>query len=70
MAEIHQATAAALGWPKSKYAWVEHERRWHCRLVPLDRVIRAFRGRGVGGRARTLGARSVLAQPVIGLEAA
>lgn len=35
---IDQATAAALGWPKSKYAWVERERRWLCRSVPLDRV--------------------------------
>lgn len=41
MAEVDQATAAALGWPKSKYAWVEHERRWLCRAVPLDRVISA-----------------------------
>jgi CYTH domain-containing protein len=41
MAEINQATAAALGWPKSKYAWVEHERRWLCRSVPLDRVVSA-----------------------------
>lgn len=41
MSEIDQATAAALGWPKSKYAWVERERRWLCRAVPFDRVIRA-----------------------------
>ena len=41
MAEIDQATAAALGWPKSKYAWVEHERRWLCRSVPRDRVVSA-----------------------------
>ena len=41
MAEIDQKTAAALGWPKSKYAWVEHERRWLCRAVPFDRVISA-----------------------------
>lgn len=39
MAEIDQATAAALGWPKSKYAWVERERRWLCRSVPFDRVV-------------------------------
>ncbi len=39
--EIDQATAAALGWPKSKYAWVEHERRWLCRAVPFDRVVSA-----------------------------
>lgn len=41
MSEIDQATAAALGWPKSKYAWVERERRWLCRSVPLDRVVGA-----------------------------
>lgn len=39
MAQIDQAKAAALGWPKTKYAWVEHERRWLCRSVPLDRVV-------------------------------
>lgn len=39
--EIDQATAAALGWPKSKYAWVERERRWLCRSVPFDRVVSA-----------------------------
>lgn len=39
MAEIDQATAAALGWPKSKYAWVERERRWLCRQVPVEKVI-------------------------------
>lgn len=39
MSEIDQATAAALGWPKSKYAWVERERRWLCRTVPSDRII-------------------------------
>lgn len=41
MGEIDQATAAALGWPKAKYAWVEHERRWLCRAVPFDRVVSA-----------------------------
>lgn len=41
MSQIDQATAAALGWPKSKYAWVEHERRWLCRAVPFDRVVSA-----------------------------
>jgi CYTH domain-containing protein len=39
MAEIDQATATALGWPKPKYAWVERERRWLCRDVPAERVI-------------------------------
>jgi CYTH domain-containing protein len=41
--EIDQATAAALGWPKSKYAWVERERRWLCRTLPRDRVLRSER---------------------------
>ncbi|MGZ8364322.1 MAG: hypothetical protein ACXWVO_10775 [Caulobacteraceae bacterium] len=45
MPEIDPAAAAALGWPKAKYAWVERERRWLCRAVPFDRVVRseAFR---------------------------
>lgn len=41
MSEIDQATAAALGWPKAKYAWVERERRWLCHAVPFDRVVRS-----------------------------
>lgn len=41
MAEIDAAKAKALGWPKSKYAWVEHERRWLCRALPAERVVRA-----------------------------
>ena len=41
MSEIDPATAAALGWPKAKYAWVERERRWLCRSVPRDRVLRS-----------------------------
>jgi CYTH domain-containing protein len=41
LSEIDQATAAALGWPKSKYAWVERERRWLCRSVPVERVVRS-----------------------------
>jgi CYTH domain-containing protein len=36
--EIDQETAAALGWPKAKYAWVERERRWLCREVPWAQV--------------------------------
>ncbi|WP_372786650.1 hypothetical protein [Phenylobacterium sp.] len=36
--EIDQATAAALGFPKLKYAWVERERRWLCREIPTDRI--------------------------------
>ena len=41
MSEIDQATAASLGWPKSKYAWVERERRWLCKSLPADRVVSA-----------------------------
>jgi len=40
VSEIDPARAAALGWPKSKYAWVERERRWLCRTVPTARVVR------------------------------
>ena len=39
--EIDPATAAALGFPKLKYAWVERERRWLCEDIPMDRVIGA-----------------------------
>lgn len=39
--EIDPATAAALGFPKLKYAWVERERRWLCKEIPMDRVISA-----------------------------
>jgi CYTH domain-containing protein len=39
--DIDQATAAALGWPKAKYAWVERERRWLCHAVPWERVLRS-----------------------------
>lgn len=37
--QIDPSVAAALGWPKLKYAWVERERRWLCREVPWDRVV-------------------------------
>ena len=37
--DIDQATAAALGWPKLKYACVERERRWLCAAAPMDRVV-------------------------------
>ena len=36
--EIDAQTAAALGWPKAKYAWVERERRWLCDEVPWPLV--------------------------------
>ena len=39
--DIDAATAAALGFPKLKYAWVERERRWLCSHVPEDLVLRA-----------------------------
>ena len=39
--EIDQATAAALGWPKLKYAWIERERRWLCAAAPMDLVVRS-----------------------------
>jgi CYTH domain-containing protein len=39
--EIDRETAAALGWPKLKYAWIERERRWLCAAVPMDRVVRS-----------------------------
>ena len=39
--DIDPAVAAALGFPKVKYAWVERERRWLCREVPLTRVVEA-----------------------------
>lgn len=37
--EIDAAEAAALGWPKTKYARVEHERRWLCDSLLPDRLI-------------------------------
>lgn len=37
--EIDPVVAAALGFPKLKYAWVERERRWLCREVPMTRVV-------------------------------
>jgi CYTH domain-containing protein len=39
--EINKATAAALGFPKFKYAWVERERRWLCREIPMQCVQHA-----------------------------
>jgi CYTH domain-containing protein len=37
--DVHPATAAALGFPKLKYCFVERERRWLCREARFDRVI-------------------------------
>lgn len=39
MTDVDPAIAAALGWPKSKYAWVERERRWLCRSLPADLIV-------------------------------
>jgi CYTH domain-containing protein len=39
--EVDPATAAALGFPKLKYVWIERERRWLCHEIPADRVIAA-----------------------------
>ena len=39
--DIDPATAAALGWPKLKYAWVERERRWLCDALPEGLTGRA-----------------------------
>ena len=38
---VDAATAAALGWPKLKYAWVERERRWLCAALPAGLSSRA-----------------------------
>jgi hypothetical protein len=37
--EVDGKTAAALGWPKLKYAWVERERRWLCETIPVELVL-------------------------------
>ena len=39
--DIDPETAAALGFPKLKYAWVERERRWLCDHVPEALVVKA-----------------------------
>jgi CYTH domain-containing protein len=39
--EIDAATAAALGFPKLKYVFVERERRWLCDRLPKERVLRS-----------------------------
>jgi CYTH domain-containing protein len=38
--DIDQQTASALGFPKPEYRSVERERRWLCRDVPRERVVR------------------------------
>jgi CYTH domain-containing protein len=39
--DIDSSTAAALGFPKLKYASVERERRWLCHDMPMDRAVGA-----------------------------
>jgi len=38
--EIDRQVAAALGFPKPEYMAVERERRWLCRAVPRERILR------------------------------
>ena len=38
--DIDPEVAAALGFPKLKYAWVERERRWLCAAIPEDLVTK------------------------------
>ena len=38
--EIDQNVAAALGFPKPHYTSVERERRWLCREVPREHIVR------------------------------
>jgi CYTH domain-containing protein len=38
--EIDQELAAALGFPKPRYALIERERRWLCREIPRERIAR------------------------------
>lgn len=39
--DISQQIASALGFPKPAYTSVEHERRWLCREVPRERIVRS-----------------------------
>lgn len=39
--DIDPALARGLGFPKLKYAQVERERRWLCRTLPSERIVRA-----------------------------
>ena len=41
LAGIDGQIATALGFPKPEYLSVERERRWLCRAVPMDRVLRS-----------------------------
>jgi CYTH domain-containing protein len=60
--DIDQQTAAALGFPRSKYRAVERERRFLCRYVPRDRVVETMAITDLyvtGARLRLREARSV-----------
>ncbi|MEX1109130.1 MAG: hypothetical protein WEC00_09485 [Dongiaceae bacterium] len=39
--DIDPQIAPALGFPKSEYIAIERERRWLCRAVPADRILRS-----------------------------
>ena len=39
--KVNQQLAAALGFPKPAFMSVEHERRWLCREVPRERILRS-----------------------------
>ena len=43
MSDIDPSTAAALGFPKLKYAFIERERRWLCSEVPVTLIRRSER---------------------------
>lgn len=38
--DAEQQTAASLGFPKPEYRAIERERRWLCRSVPTEQIIR------------------------------
>jgi CYTH domain-containing protein len=38
--DIDQHLASLLGFPKPQYRWIERERRWLCREVPRESVVR------------------------------
>jgi CYTH domain-containing protein len=39
--DIDAALAARLGFPKPRYAWIERERRWLCRQIPIHLALSA-----------------------------
>jgi CYTH domain-containing protein len=68
MAQIDPKTAAALGFPKLKYAFVELERRWLCRGMPDAQVLSADAIRDLyvtGTRLRLREARPLGGGPVM-----